>query len=143
MKSITLKLTRLFTSLKGTVGVLSTPAAHFSTIEDPLRPYGTKVYGDTCVPAGVYRLELTNSSHFGKLLPELLNVPNFKFVRIHSGNDKLDTEGCIVVGRTCDCWSYTVGKSREALKALMKELETAANNGIALYIDITDPKEAL
>ena len=143
MKSITLRLVRLFTSSKGTVGVLSTPAAHFSTIEDPLRPYGTKVYGDTCIPAGVYRIELTNSPHFGKLLPELMLVPNFTFVRMHSGNDKLDTEGCIVVGRTCDCWSYTVGKSREALKALMQELESAVANGTDLYIEILDPKEAL
>ena len=50
------------------------------------------------IPAGKYKLAMTYSSKFKKLMPEILNVPNRTGIRIHSGNIPEDSDGCILVG---------------------------------------------
>ena len=57
-----------------------------------------KVYGKTCIPNGTYTVVLSYSNRFKRILPELLNVPHFLGIRIHSGNSSKDTEGCIILG---------------------------------------------
>lgn len=78
-----------------------------NTLEDPNRDLNkngkfdageSKVYGDTCIPFGVYEAELTYSPKFKRVLPLLLNVPDFTGIRIHRGNTTKDTLGCILVG---------------------------------------------
>lgn len=57
-----------------------------------------KVYGQTAIPAGVYPVVVTHSPKFGKRLPEILKVPGFKGIRIHTGANAKHTEGCLLVG---------------------------------------------
>lgn len=71
------------------------------TIEDKDRQLelgGTKVDGDTAIPRGTYTLALTYSNRFRKIMPEILHVPGFNGVRIHSGNTEADTSGCPLLG---------------------------------------------
>lgn len=67
-----------------------------------------KVYGETCIPFGTYKITLSiQSPKFSKqdkykfckgYLPRLLDVPEYEGVLIHIGNKPKDTLGCILVG---------------------------------------------
>jgi hypothetical protein len=51
-----------------------------------------------CIPAGVYKMAMSWSPKFQKMLPILFDVPNFEGIRIHVGNTFKDTQGCILLG---------------------------------------------
>ena len=57
-----------------------------------------KVYGETCIPYGKYKVILSYSPKFKRELPEILEVPNFQGIRIHRGNKISDTLGCVLCG---------------------------------------------
>lgn len=115
------------------------------TLEDIPRP--TKVPRETCIPAGTYKVVLTESpaADEGRLwspradnkLPLLLDVPGFSGVRIHAGNTNKDTAGCILVG------SWTGGEfihnSRIALQGVMDMLEIAEIGKQDVFIEVNDP----
>ena len=91
------------------------------TLEDVVRPAGEKVYGQTAIPAGRYRIQLTMSNRFKTVLPLLENVANFEGVRIHPGNTAADTDGCILVGQSKT--SNSIGGSRAAFDRLFARLQ--------------------
>ena len=57
-----------------------------------------KVKGMTAIPEGRYLTRFTYSPKFGRRLFQLMDVPLFDGIRIHSGNSVKDTQGCILVG---------------------------------------------
>src|SRR5436305_2999778 len=94
-----LQLTRKTFSDKSTMGELLVDGKfECFTLEDMVRP--EKIKHETAIPAGRYEVAISFSDKFQKLLPLLLNVPNFEGIRIHSGNTDKDSSGCILVGRT-------------------------------------------
>lgn len=124
-----LKLNRIFLGSSATIGELLVNDKHLcDTLEDRVRPEGEKVYGKTAIPEGTYEVKLTHSPRFKKILPEILNVPNFSGIRIHTGNSSKDTEGCIIVGTWDGEKEDWVGNSRIAFDELMALLEEATNN---------------
>lgn len=124
-----LKLNRIFLGSSATIGELLVNDKHLcDTLEDKVRPEGEKVYGKTAIPEGTYEVKLTHSPRFKKILPEILNVPNFSGIRIHTGNSSKDTEGCILVGTWDGEKEDWVGNSRIAFDELMALLEEATNN---------------
>ena len=66
------------------------------TLEDVERK--EKIYGETAIPTGIYRVVLSMSPRFKRILPLLLDVPNYSGIRIHNGVHAGHTEGCILVG---------------------------------------------
>ena len=71
-----------------------------NTLEDTWRDLNKvpKVYGQTAIPEGRYRVVMTWWNKYNKEIPILLNVPYFEGILIHAGNTAKDTEGCILVG---------------------------------------------
>lgn len=57
-----------------------------------------KVYAQTAIPAGTYKVTVEYSPRFKRQLPRLHNVPHFIGILIHSGNTAKDSAGCIIVG---------------------------------------------
>ena len=58
-----------------------------------------KIYGKTAIASGDYRVILSISNRFGRLMPEVLNVKGFAGIRIHGGNTHENTDGCILVAK--------------------------------------------
>ncbi len=104
------------------------------TLEDQDRD-GPKVYGETCIPEGTYRVVIDWSNRFNRRMPHVLDVPGFEGVRIHPGNTSKDTQGCILVGNTHE--PNFVGDSRRAFNDLFENLDVAEHQEdqtIYLYI---------
>ena len=101
-------------------------------MEDIIRE--VKIPGETAIPAGRYRVVLTFSKRFQRILPLLQDVPNFTGIRIHSGNTDKDTEGCMLVGQ--ERGPTTVMRSRAALNVLQYKIEEAITGGDEVWIEI-------
>jgi hypothetical protein len=80
-----------------------------------------KVYAETAIPKGTYRVAITFSPRFKEYMPLLLNVKGFQGIRIHSGNTAAHTEGCLIVGMTTS--KDFVGQSKIAYSKLMAKLK--------------------
>lgn len=103
-----LRLERKYFKEDYTIGNLYVDGEFFSnTLEDKNRDLNkngkfdngeTKVYGQTCIPFGTYRIIVNMSPKFGRELPRLLDVPHFEGILIHRGNTPENTLGCILVG---------------------------------------------
>lgn len=81
-----------------TIGLMYLESELFCyTLEDVTRD--EKIYGKTAIDAGIYKVVLTRSNRFKRIMPLLLDVPKFKGIRIHGGNTHENTEGCILVAK--------------------------------------------
>jgi hypothetical protein len=112
----------------------------FYTLEDTdrkLEEGGEKVAGQTCIPRGRYRITLTMSNRFKRILPLLNDVPQFSEIRIHAGNTPADTEGCIIVGRGLHLATMGLTKSLLALNMLMEALVMVDRRGEEIWIAIS------
>lgn len=128
------------------------------TLEDEVRT--VKVYGETAVFNGRYKVELrteggfhqryskrynnSSSRHFkGKNwhqgMLHITGVPNFKWILIHVGNDDDDTAGCLLVGMTqnADDAGF-IGASRVAYEKIYPIIRDAILSGEEVYITYQD-----
>lgn len=111
------------------------------TLEDRLHD-GPKIPGETCIPAGRYQILMTLSVRFGRIMPQVINVPGFTGVRIHGGNTDKDTKGCILVGGGCK-----VGAGRDpmihdcapALQDVYAVIDRTTTAGFKVWIEIVNP----
>lgn len=92
------------------------------TVEDKYRDLSKekKVYGETCIPYGTYKVVINMSPKFKRLMPRLLDVPHFDGILIHSGNTEKDSEGCILLGQRS---GQKVINSRDTFNKFFKRLE--------------------
>ena len=121
-----------------TIGKLYIDGVYFcDTIEDKDRGLNQamsindikkkKVYGETAIPTGTYKLVINYSNRFKKNMAHILNVPGYEGIRIHTGNSAKDSLGCIIVGK-----NKIVGrviKSRDTYNQLFPILQKAFKEG--------------
>ena len=120
------------------------------TLEDEHR--NKKVYGETRIPASVYRLNFRRVGsmhkryavkfpdiHKGMLHVEQVN--NFTNILFHIGNDEDDTAGCILVGNTANNNQKGpgfVGYSTDAYRAFYPKVAAALEAGEDVMLTIYD-----
>ena len=98
------------------------------TLEDKIRYSGQKVYGETAIPDGRYKVVLTMSNRFKRIMPLLVNVPNFEGIRLHGGNTAENSHGCPLIAFNTDnvkIWS----SAERALTRLLQEFEAENPEG--------------
>lgn len=107
---VVLKVKRLYKKEKYTIGKMYLNNQYVcDTLEDTDRGLtndmsieeikAKKVYGETAIPTGTYKLIVDWSLKYQKNMPHILDVKGFDGVRIHSGNTAKDSLGCILVGK--------------------------------------------
>lgn len=139
-----LLLDRIYKGKDYTIGRLYIDGVYFcDTLEDTVRdlPEEEKIYSQTAIPAGTYKITLNIVSPkyslrksydwCGGRLPRLLNVPFFDGILIHAGNTAKDSAGCILVGENKE--KGKVLNSMATLKRLYKVLKSAKDQ---IYIEI-------
>lgn len=94
-----------------------------------------KIDGDTAIPRGNYRVILSDSTRFKRVMPEVLNVPGFTGVRIHGGNTVEDTSGCPLLGaiRTED----GVANCHGINERLIDRIGEAIADGDEVWLEVT------
>ena len=109
------------------------------TLEDTdrrLEDGGDKVCGRTCIPRGTYKVTVDYSNHFGKMLPRILDVPQFDGVRIHPGNKPEDTHGCLLVGTSrSEAKPDWINNSKMAYQMVLTCIENELDRGGTVEIE--------
>lgn len=155
MKTLELKLTRTIFSDKRTIGELFANGVKLAdTLEDALRNLpekcpntpkfipcacSEKVYGETCIPAGRYRVRYLYSNRFKRKYPCLQNVPHFLGILIHAGSNEGHTEGCILVGTLAPSGDKLIN-SFVARDKVCKIVEDAEKAGMEVWITIENQR---
>jgi len=118
-----------------TMGELLINDKHFGyTLEDVVRADKIKIKGETAIPSGFYRVSVSMSSRFKKEMIEIHNVPMFKGIRIHGGNDDDDTEGCPLLGKNIS--GNKIWDCSEVNNLLVNLVKEEEEKGEVTYIHI-------
>lgn len=155
MQDLNLKIDRIYKGDKYTIGKLYIDNEFFcDTLEDVDRNLNfhmspedikkKKIYGETAIPTGKYRITMNEISpkfkskptysFTGGFMPRILNVPGFSGILLHAGNDIHDSSGCPLVGKNTIKGGLT--DSLNTFKKLYSILEEADNQNRTIYIEI-------
>jgi len=115
------------------------------TLEDQAQT--KKVYGETRIPSGTYKLTLRAeggfhsryAAKFGDWHRGMIyvnDVPNFEYILWHIGNDDDDTAGCLLVGKTSQ--DNFIGSSTNAYKEIYPPIRDAILNGDDVSVTYID-----
>jgi len=141
-----LQLVRLQDNGKSTIGTLHLNGEFEAfTLEDTFNE--PKIYGKTRIPDGTYEIKLRTEGgmtkrygqRFGDIHEGMLwlqDVPGFEWVYLHIGNKHEHTEGCMLVGGSCDSLEGTIGNSRTAYTSLYKKVIESFSRGEEVTIQI-------
>jgi hypothetical protein len=111
----------------------------YFTLEDTdryLESGNAKIPKETAIPRGKYRVTISYSNRFQKMMPQILDVPQFTGIRIHAGNVVTDTEGCVLIGMKHDAPNHNILKSVDAFNDFFPRL-TKGLTEREVWIEIT------
>jgi len=122
------------------------------TLEDEQRD--VKVWGETRIPAGTYKLGLRTEggfhnrylsrygADFHKGMIWVLDVPGFEWILWHSGNTDENTAGCLLLGNTQTSNLVAkdgfIGNSRDAYKLVYPRVLAAIESGLNVEVEYID-----
>lgn len=140
-----LKVKRVALKDTYTIGRFSIDGVYFAdSLEDKVRDLNQdgdlnddgegKIFGETAIPYGKYKVELNVSPKFKRKLPRLINVPHFDGILIHAGNTPKDTHGCILIGKNTLIGKIT--NSRYYENILVNKIQKAIDAGEKITIEI-------
>jgi len=152
--SMELELLRISSKEDSTNGILFnvTEGREFLcyTLED--QHQDTKIYAETRIPAGTYRITLRTVGGFHKRYTSkyrglhkgmlwLRDVPGFEYILIHTGNHDDHTSGCILLGDTQTYNGKTnkngfIGSSVTSYKRVYPEIAKVLDEGGSVNITI-------
>lgn len=150
-----LRLSRFSGEKNSTLGMLHLNARLLCfIIEDQFR--SEKVYGETRIPEGRYKLEFRTHGGFHnrylekfadmhKGMIQVMDVPGFTDILFHIGNTHLDTFGCLLVADTIQeniTGEGFAGKSTTAYKRIYPILTNIMQND-DLHLNVVDYQKEL
>ena len=119
------------------------------TLEDEQRD--VKVWGETRIPAGTYKLGLRTEggfhnrylsrygADFHKGMIWVLDVPGFEWILWHSGNTDENTAGCLLLGNSQESNLVKkdgfIGASRDAYKLVYPRVTAAIESGLDVEVE--------
>ena len=122
------------------------------TLEDEQRD--VKVWGETRIPAGTYKLELRTEggfhnrylnkygNTFHKGMIHVQDVPGFEYILWHTGNTDEHTAGCLILGNTQTnnriAKDGFVGNSVDAYKFVYPRVAAAIEAGLSVEVEYID-----
>jgi hypothetical protein len=122
------------------------------TLEDEQRD--VKVWGETRIPAGTYKLELRTEggfhnrylnkygNTFHKGMIHVKDVPGFEYILWHTGNTDEHTAGCLILGNTQTnnriAKDGFIGNSVDAYKFVYPRVVSAIEAGIDVEVEYID-----
>ena len=141
----------------GTPGLLHYDGQSLNVVEDVVREPATgrptdvhlldawvrtwKLDGITAIPAGRYLVAWTYSNTFKKYTLQLINVPGYGGIRIHSGNKAGDTRGCIIPGLRRDPNGTDVLQSKLAVAKLEEYVYPCLEAGVSVWCDVRNVED--
>lgn len=121
------------------------------TLEDQVREDGEKVMHETAIPKGEYDIKFRTvggfhnryytryGADFHKGMLELQDVPNFKYILLHCGNEHRHSSGCILLGDSAKqnvSDEGFIGGSRNAYTRVYPIIRDALLNGEKVKLNI-------
>ena len=122
------------------------------TLEDEQRD--VKVWGETRIPAGTYKLKLREeggfhnryASKYGKPFHKgmihVQDVPGFEYILWHTGNTDEHTAGCLILGNTQTnnriAKDGFIGSSVDAYKFVYPRVAAAIESGVDVEVTYID-----
>lgn len=106
------------------------------TLEPQVKRSNEKSYLNRCIDPGKYLAKYEYSPKFKQNLIELKNVPNHTEIKVHSGNFRKDTRGCILVGKRSALGC--VLDSRIAVDMLNARAKNARDNNVKIEVEVKD-----
>ncbi len=105
----------------GVFGKIMIPEFECYTVE---RPWLNNKPRESCIPEGVYDIELGFYNRGGYPAYEILNVPGRSLIKIHVGNTIDDVVGCVAPGKSLGFMErkWAVSSSKKAFGEFMSAM---------------------
>lgn len=132
-----IEVVRTYFNQNYTKGVMLVDNKFFGYTLEPQRKGSSEISClNRCIDTGKYVAVYEYSAKFKQHLIELKNVPDHEEIKIHSGNFRRDTRGCILVGKRSGVGC--VLDSKIAVEMLNNMAKSAINSNVRINIEVRD-----